>query len=338
MGSTGRTWAQDTVWDAAFVIIALMLLSRSSTDDFTVCDGASKFGTAKSSPELQAQVSSGHRWGSQCASESSLIEAGLTRKLSSKCLSQASSSYSELAVALAVSSIATVSAASINDLILWRSTDGSSGVKKFRAYVTTPTMIIGSVAAFIVSILLINISSDGWTCETDDAGAWLFITVATKLSLTNMVLVLTFLLFRMASILINALYAIVDGQPRFMIHRPVLTTTQVRGAYSDGGEHEPLLSAEKTTGRVQAAVRPWVTAFYRRHNPTKMQAVEDILANYVGSEEHLYKELHTKYEITEEMPGDAHGDAVIEPADVDSAKEELLTLTQKPTSGSGNHV
>ena len=246
------------------------------------------------------QVSSGHRWGSQCASESSLIEvdlfllsfvwrvnargyllvdmhnvnqAGLARKISSNCLSEASSSYSGIVLWLALSSIACVAAASINDLILWRSADGSSGVKTFRAYATTPTMVIGSVAAFFLSILLMNTSSKGWTCETDDAGAWLFVTVGTKLSLSNMVLVLTFLLLRLVSVLINTVYAIVDGdsavsrcpselsvpsgQPRFMIHRPVLTTTQVRGAYSDGGEQEPLLSDAKTTAKVQAAVRPW---------------------------------------------------------------------------------
>jgi len=326
MGSTGKTWAQDTIWDAAFIIIALMLLWRSSADDFTVCDGASKFGTAKSSTELQAQVSSGHRWGSQCASESSLIEAGLARKISSNCLSEASSSYSGIVLWLALSSIACVAAASINDLILWRSADGSSGVKTFRAYATTPTMVIGSVAAFFLSILLMTTSSKGWTCETDDAGAWLFVTVGTKLSLSNMVLVLTFLLLRLFSVLINTVYAIVDGQPRFMIHRPVLTTTQVRGAYSDGGEQEPLLSDAKTTAKVQAAVRPWVTAFYRRHNPTKMQAVDEILGNYVGSEEHLYKELHTKYDVVEWSE-----DATIDPADMNIVKEELLTLTEKPT-------
>jgi len=295
--SGGRLWLQDLLWEAAFLLVVFGLLYRSSTDDFTLCDGTSKFGTEKTDAELEEQVSGGHSWGDNCVPQSTLGDAGLSRDISSGCLGTAYSAYVSRCTAAMVATVACIGAASVNDLILWRSYDEIRYVKSFRTYVTTPTMMIASIMAVVCSYLWVKDCSQGWAGETDDGGAWVFVSLGGNLSATKMLLVLLVLGLRLGSIMINVLYATADGKPRYMTHRPVLTTVQVRGAYSELGESQPLLKSEEHIATLQEALRPWLVSFYQEYNPAKMDTVDQILDSYVGHEELLYKELHEKYDM-----------------------------------------
>lgn len=295
---SGRTWAQDCVVEAAYVVVLFTLLWRSA-DDFAVCDGATLFGTAKSDAELQAQVSSGHGWGEQCTPQSTLDNAGLTRAISSGCLRTASDRYLSNVLAVLISCTLCVAGASIHDLVMWRSIEGGAEQKNCRTYATTPMTLIGAILTVVFSIIFIVQCCQGWTCKTDDDAAWIFVTVGGGLSVAKMLLLLPLLFFRIGPLMVNTLYSIADGQARFLLHRPAWTKPQVQGAYgSPMGEQESLIARKSDDGgRVQNSVRPWLEDFYRRHNQEKIGTVEAILSSYVGHEEQLFQELHDKYDL-----------------------------------------
>jgi hypothetical protein len=293
-------WSQDFLWECAFLVVVSLMLWRTD-DSFTVCDGASKFGSSKSDAALRAQVRSGHGWGEQCTPVSALDNAGFTRKISSECLHSATHSYEGLCSTVLVFSTVCVAAASINDLILWRNID--SGMKNqarnCRVYLAHPTMLISALLAIIFSIIMVKRCHTGWTCETNDSAAWIFVTIGSDLSysLGSVVLMLVLLVLRLMSVMIGTALSVTDGQGRFMIHKPVWTASQVRGAYGESGELDPLIAGGDANSRVPEVLRPWLVAFYRQNNPEKLQFVDQILANYVGHEELLYQEIHEKYEV-----------------------------------------
>jgi len=299
----------DVLWEAAFFFVVFCLIWRSSTDDFTVCDGASKFGTSLDASALQARISGGHSMGDQCVPTTKLVDAGLTRAISSQCLTAATHSYVGHIVALMCAVGACLLSAALNDLVLWRSQDGVTSAKGCRVYTIVPMTLIGSVCVAVFAPMLTSQIARGWTCATDDDGAYVFVTVKGERVVYKAMLGLFLMGLRLASILLATLKSMADGSARFMIHKPDWTQAQVQGAYrygdglSSSGELDPLVSKDQaSTQRVQAALRPWVRDFYNTRNPEKVNVVDTIIEAYEGHEELLFDELSDKYKTDSENP------------------------------------
>lgn len=313
MAATGQTWLLDVLYESALYTVLFILIWKSSTADFNVCDGVSTFGTSKSADELQDLISSDHNMGERCVPSTKLVDAGLTRELSSQCLDSAYHSYLGHVVTVLVSVSLCLASSAINDLVLWRTTD--SDAKRCRLYTLMPMTLIGAVCAAVFTGNLIRLSANGWTCKTNDDAAWVYVTVGGGLAVPKLGLVMALMFLRLSNQLFATLRSMGDGQPRLMLHRPAWTRSQVRGAYMHGDglsnqdELDPLMgkggpAAQK---KLQEALRPWIHQFYTKNNPKKVDTVDTILESYIGHEELLFEELHHKYRGSEATaaPADA---------------------------------